>query len=114
MVKPIKNSQKTEEIKIIAINIDSNKIATIQKQYRLKSIPPIKITELFKLPKTTKMSYGDTKKLILDKIIKDDWINSKDKNLLDLPNDVKEKLGITDNGSISFNDIDKLVCLFYN
>lgn len=98
---------------VLILNIDNIKIATIQKQYRLKSIPPSKIIEIFKVPKTIKMSYADVKKYVLDKIKTENWIDTNDKNLLNIPNNIREKMGLNKTGSVSFNDIDKLICMFY-
>jgi len=101
-------------LKILNLAIDSTKMGEIQKQYRLKSSPPNKIVEVFKVDNKKKMSYSDVKKYILDKIKNDNWMDNTDKNLINVPANIKEKLNLDKDGSINFNDIDKLVCMFYN
>lgn len=98
---------------MIDLKIDQNKIVEIQKQYKLKSSSNENIQSIFKIPKNKKVSYNDVKKILLDKIKDESWIDQKDKSLIKIPDDIKKKLNIESNDYIKFNDIDKLVCLFF-
>ncbi|QKF93670.1 hypothetical protein QKU48_gp0212 [Fadolivirus algeromassiliense] len=106
--------QDDKVIDTLDLPIDAVKISEIQKQYRLKSIPNNKLIDVFKLDKTKKLSYSDVKKYLLDKIKTDGWLDANDKNLINLPQDIRDKLNLNKNGSVKFNDIDKLICMFYN
>ena len=98
---------------VIELDIDSQKVLDIQKQYKLKSVPNNKVQTVFKLQKGKKVSYNDVKKILVDKIRDESWMDDKNKNLIKIPDEVKNKLNIESNGLIKFNDIDKLVCMFF-
>lgn len=119
--KPTKKSgKKTADIPdipkiLIDINIAQDKMVTIQNQNRTKKVVPSKFMEIFKLEdKQAKMSYSDIKKYIITKIRNNNWIDPNNKNLFNLPEDMKDKLGLQKEGYVNFTDIDKITCLFYN
>lgn len=93
--------------------IDDDEVMTIQKKYKTKSIPTKQMISILELDKNKKVSYSDVKKSLLSKIREESWLDETDKNLIKLPLDVKQKINIESNDVIKFNDIDKLVCVFY-
>ena len=59
------------------------------------------------------MSFVSVKKELLNKIKKNEWYNKENEQFIDLPEDLRKKLGIQTEGLINVNDIDKVVTLFY-
>lgn len=111
------NIPETDEIKEIIVKktlnltIESDKVVELQKQYRLKTVPPKKMIEIFKCDKNKKLSYSDVKKFLIDKMKTDNWVDEDDKNLINIPQNVRDKLNLEKDGLITFGDIDKLICL---
>jgi hypothetical protein len=95
------------------LNIDIEKVINIQKKHRLKSLPTQKIVQVFKVDKTTKLSYSDVKKLFIEKIRDNDWMDKTNKDVINLPDKIKVELGINKGCMVKFDDIDKIICLFY-
>jgi len=92
------------------LNMNTGKLVTIQKNNRLKSSPPTKFTEMY--GGKNKMSFNDIKKFIIEKIKAESWIDKDDNNIINLPQNIADKLNI--NKQIVFADIDKLVAFFYD
>ena len=67
----------------------------------------------FKKAKDGKMSFVSVKKELLNKIKKNEWYNKENQQLIDLPEDLRKRLGIKSEGLIDIKDIDKVVTLFY-
>jgi FtsZ-binding cell division protein ZapB len=112
--KPDELDKSKNEIKIVAIPDERIKsIKGIPKQRRMDVKIPTKYAELFKLDKDTKISYISVKKDLIERINKNNWYNKSNKQLVNLPDDVNSKLGL-DKGCVKFEDIDKLVSLFYS
>lgn len=103
-----------QEGDIVKILILQDNTTNIPKQLRRKTkLPPI-FTEYFNEDKKRLMSYLEVKKAIIDKIRNEHWYDKNNKQLIDLPADLRTKLGLESTGLINFNDVDKLVQLFYN
>ncbi len=84
------------------------------KQLRKKCTIPKKYAKYFKKKSNQKMSFLDIKKEFLDTIKKKKWYDSQNQTLLDPPKNLRKVLKIKMTGYIDFNDVDKLVYLFYN
>ena len=59
------------------------------------------------------MSFVSVKKELLNKIKKNEWYNKENQQFIDLPEDLRKRLGIQSEGLIDIKDIDKVVTLFY-
>ena len=71
---------------------------------------------LLGIEKTVKVSHIDFKKLLFDKIKNESWLCEDDKTLICIPVKYRKLFGIKYNdinNVVSFNDIDKLIVLFY-
>jgi hypothetical protein len=96
------------------INIPESMTTKKPKQKRIKAHIPKKYAEYFNKKKGEKMTYIQLKKELIGLITKNEWLDNNDKKLIDLPLDLRKKLGINNNGYLKFEDIDKLTYLFYN
>jgi hypothetical protein len=68
----------------------------------------------FKKKKGTKMSFLAIKKELIGNITKNGWFLKDNQQYISLPSNLEGRLGLEEDTYISFNDIDKLVRLFYN
>jgi hypothetical protein len=103
-----------KELNIINLPVDPNKVIEIQKEYKLKSALPDKFVEIFEIKNSKKMSYTEIKQYLMNEIKTNVWFDEQNKNLIKLPDDIKEKLKLEKNGLINFSDLDKLICLILN
>lgn len=103
-----------EDFELINLDITQDQISEIQKKNRTKSEIPKKFIDIFKYknPGINKISYSEIKKILIGNIQANSWINTKNKNLIDLPANIRKKLKLK-SGYIPFDDIDKLTCIFY-
>lgn len=108
----IEINDKLPKVNFNTILISEEDIKTIQNNNKNKTTTPQRFLEIFKATKS-KRSYLDVKKYLINEIGTKSWFDSKNKDIINLPDDIKKKLQLDDNVQIKFNDIDKLVCLFY-
>lgn len=112
-IKDAEQEKEQEKITVVTISDERIKSITgIPKQRRRDVKIPTKYAELFKLDKDTEISYISVKKDLIERINKNNWYNKANKQLVSLPDSLNEKLGL-EKGYVKFEDIDKLVCLFY-
>jgi hypothetical protein len=103
-----------EEIKNCnIIKIDDTVVIKLPKQKRRKCNVPKLYASYFKKGSKTKMSYIEIKKELLDNVRDNKWYNPDNKQLIKLPDDLRKHLGIQTSGYVRFDDVDKLVNLFY-
>lgn len=96
---------------LIKLPITSKNLTEIQVANRYKANPNKKIYDVLKIEKN--MNYSDVKKRLLYKIVTENWYVDNNKNLMIIPENVKQILGITDKGFLAFSDVDKLTAMFY-
>lgn len=95
------------------IKVDDTMINKLPKQKRRKSKVPKLYATYFKKKDNTKMSYLEIKKELLDSVRENKWYNPDNKQLINLPEDLMKHLGIEKKGYIKFDDVEKVVNLFY-
>lgn len=109
----IKNDEILK-LNYIVLPIDAEKSSSLQKEYRTKKLPSDKMIKLLEVSSKKKLNYSDVRNCLITKIKDDGWVDKDNKNIIKLPINVKKLLAIKDKSDlISFDDIDKLVCLLY-
>lgn len=100
---------------ILQLNMTDDDITNYKQKYKNKRNPHIKIVELFGIDNKHKTSYSEFKKLLFDKIRTESWLSEHDKTLIKVPQKYKLSFGLNDNENdmVRFEDVDKLICLFY-
>ena len=99
-----------ESIKVL--DIDTSKTKPPKQLGRRVKIPKL-YASYFEKENGDKMSFVSVKKEFLEHVQTNNWINPKNEKLINLPKDLRSKLGLQENGFIDFNDLDKVVRLFY-
>ncbi len=108
------NDDELAEIKDCnIIKVDDTMINKLPKQKRRKCNVPKLYATYFKKKDNTKMSYLEIKKELLDNVRDNKWYNPDNKQLINLPEDLMKHLGIEKKGYIKFDDVEKVVNLFY-
>lgn len=102
---------KNEENEDNFIEITVSNTIKIPKRQRQKVKPPFQMVKYFKL-NDNKLSFIDSRQLLLKNIKDNNWFG-KTKTHINLPEDFRKLLGISQNGSINFTDLDKIVKLCY-
>lgn len=117
---PSQQDECIPEIKynVLNINVSNENIIEYSQIYKNKKIPHKNIIKLFTIDKTQRVSFSDFKKLLIEKIKNDDWLCENDRTLICIPVEHRTFFGLSSSGDnindvVSFNDIDKLVYLFY-
>jgi len=101
-------------VKIIQFSDQDKKSLRLPKYKNKKYKLPKKFQTYFKENNSTKMSYFDIRKYVLDEIRKNKWYHTYNKTqLIDLPKLLKKKIGLNKTGMIEFSDIDKVIAMFY-
>jgi hypothetical protein len=122
-----KNEVIEEEIKVeplqdikynvVVINVTDQNLIDCRQKYKNKRVPHKMIMDFFGIDKTYKVSHVDFKKLLFEKIKNENWLCEHDKTLICIPIKYRKLFGFNDNletNVISFNDVDKLIYLFYS
>ncbi len=98
----------------VILPVDDAKITQIQTNFRNKNLPTEKMVKILKINSKEKISYSDVRNNLIVKIKDEGWIDKNNKNIINIPNDIKKILSLKDKTNIvQFSDIDKLVCLLY-
>lgn len=108
IIKFINNSKKNK-----IIDIEDNVLDKMPKFRKVKRKIPNKYKIYFNKSNEEKMSFNDIKNEFTRIIIEEKWTSNKNDSLINLPEDIRFILGIEKNGYIRFDDIDKIICLFY-
>lgn len=121
-VNVVKEIEEVEEEKVvnkynvIKVDVADEKIVEIRNKYKNKKVPHKNIMSFLGIEKTVKVSHIDFKKLLFDKIKNESWLCEDDKTLICIPVKYRKLFGIKYNdinNVVSFNDVDKLIVLFY-
>lgn len=107
----INNIEDTNIVNIITISDELLEKIPAQKRRNLK-IPKL-YAEYFKDKNNRFVSFITLRKELLQKMKEEGWIDQNNKQLINIPKNLSEKLGIKE-GQLKFDDIDKFVGLFYN
>ena len=103
-----------DKLNYIILPIDSEKVISMQKDFRNKKIPTSKMIKILGVAPKKKLSYSEVRNTLLTKIRDEGWIDKNNKNSIQIPVNVKKLLALKDKiNIIQFQDIDKLVCLLY-
>lgn len=122
--KQIKQTKQTKQIEntpkynIINVNVTDENMTEYKQKYKNKRVPHKNFIELFAVIKTHKVSPIEFKKLLIEKIQNESWICEYNKTLICIPLKYRNYFGLPNdvkniNDVVSFNDIDKLIYLFY-
>jgi hypothetical protein len=115
-VEEVKEEEKIIKYNIVKVDVADDKLIEIRNKYKNKKVPHKNIMSFFEIDKTVKVSHIDFKKLLFDKIKNESWLCEDDKTLICIPIKYRKAFGFNDNdinNVVSFNDVDKLIVLFY-
>jgi len=96
------------------IDIPDTLLVNVPAQKRRKGDVPTKFSRFFKRNKGEKLSFIDLKREFINEIRNNNWYNKEDKDLIDLPANLRKEIGLEDAGLVKFDDIERVVSLFYN
>lgn len=114
----IKN-ESNNEIKnnVLTIDVSDENIINCKKKYKNIRVPHKNMLTFFGIDKTHKMTYTAFKILLTRKIKNESWVEEDGTTLIYIPSQYKKCFGsvydTNENFVISFDDIDKLIYLFY-
>ena len=86
----------------------------VPEDKRIIQQAPKKYITYFKKSDNICMSYLEIRKEFIDNIRTKKWFKKDNKQLVNLPKSLRNKLGLDKDGYIQFGDIDKIIDLFYD
>lgn len=120
VIKAVEEVKEEENVNakynIVKVDVTDEKLVEIRNKYKNKKVPHKNIMSFLEIDKTVKVSHIDFKKLLFDKIKNESWLCEDNKTLICIPVKHRKAFGFKDNdinNVVSFNDVDKLIVLFY-
>lgn len=107
-------SNESGNIDNILKNLDNIIKIKVPEDKRIIQQAPKKYITYFKKPNNVCMSYLEIRKEFIDVIRDKKWFRKNNKQLVNLPKSLRNKLGLDKDGYIQFEDIDKIIDLFYD
>jgi hypothetical protein len=96
------------------ITITDDQLTKQPKQIRRDCLLPTKYATYFKSNNNEKKSFIQIKKDFIISVKANKWYKKDNQLLIDPPKDMRKLLGLDETGYIKFNDLEKMLYLFYN